>query len=329
MINLTNLIFYLILILSSLFSISSNSWFSCWMGMEINLFAFIPLLFFNNMNSESMIKYFIIQVMSSSLMLFSIFLIMNKMNMNLIIIIILNLSFFMKLGSAPFHYWYIQIIKSMNWKNCFILFTWQKIIPMILLNYNFNTFMFYFFISMNVLMGSLEGLNQISLRSIMNFSSINHLGWMFMIIYMNKNLWLIYFMSYSFMSLILILMFYMMNISFMNQIYYIKNNFMNTFNVIINLLSLGGLPPMMGFFPKWISIQYMIINKEFFISLLLTITSLITLYFYLRLTFSIMNLIYTKIKWIYLIKNNFLTITMFMFSFFSIMMLLIFSMIMF
>nr|YP_010586134.1 NADH dehydrogenase subunit 2 [Dolophilodes bellatulus]UZZ43883.1 NADH dehydrogenase subunit 2 [Dolophilodes bellatulus] len=327
MINITNMIFFILLILSSLFSISSNSWISCWMGLEINLLSFIPLLYLNNLSSESMIKYFIIQAMSSSLLLFSLIFMMIKYNY--MMTLILNLSIFMKLGSAPFHYWYIQIIKIMNWMNCFILFTWQKIAPLVLISYNLNTKMMYSFVLINIIMGSIEGLNQISLKSIMNFSSINHLGWMITLIFLNENLWMMYFMFYSMISLILIIMFNMLNISFLNQLYFLKNNFLNLFNIIINLLSLGGLPPLLGFFPKWISIQFMMINNQLFLLFSMMMTSLITLYFYLRTSISVLILINFKTKWINLINNNIMNLIMFFNSFISIMLLLLISFMMF
>nr|YP_010758084.1 NADH dehydrogenase subunit 2 [Wormaldia spinosa]WEU80089.1 NADH dehydrogenase subunit 2 [Wormaldia spinosa] len=328
MINLTNLIFYLILIMSSLFTVSSNSWLSCWMGLEINLLTFIPLMYMNNIfNSESMIKYFIIQVFSSSIFLFSIFIMFSKFNILNLNLLMLNFAILMKLGSAPFHYWYVQIIAGMNWKNCFLLLTWQKIIPLIMLMYNFSFPMMFIFILFNTFFGSMEGLNQMNIRKIMTLSSVNHLGWMIIILTMNETLWFIYFLMYSIILLILILMFNMMNLSSMNQIYFLKNNFLTSFNIMINLLSLGGLPPLMGFFPKWISIQFMIMNNLNIMNLFMVMMSLITLYFYIRMTYSILILLNFKTKWIQLIYNNYMNYIISINSFISMGLLMIISMI--
>nr|YP_010586641.1 NADH dehydrogenase subunit 2 [Wormaldia unispina]UZZ44455.1 NADH dehydrogenase subunit 2 [Wormaldia unispina] len=324
MINLTNLNFYLILIMSSLFAISSNSWLSCWMGLEINLLSFIPLIYTNNIyNSESMIKYFIIQVLSSSVFLFSIFIMFNKFNfLNLLM---LNFSILMKMGSAPMHYWYIQIISGMNWKNCFMLLTWQKIIPLIMLMYNFSMFMMISFVIMNTFFGSMDGLNQMNIRKIMTLSSVNHLGWMIIILAMNETLWILYFSIYSMILSIMIFMFSMMNLSMINQIYFLKNNFMTSFNIMINLLSLGGLPPLLGFFPKWISIQFMIMNNLMLLNMFMILMSLITLYFYIRMTYSILIILNFKTKWINIINNNYMNYVILINSFISIMLLLLIS----
>lgn len=54
----------------------------------------------------------------------------------------------------------------------------------------------------------------------------------------------------------------------------------------MNFLSLGGLPPFLGFLPKWLTILSLINNNIYFISSIIIILTLITLYFYTRIIFS-------------------------------------------
>jgi len=60
------------------------------------------------------------------------------------------------------------------------------------------------------------------------------------------------------------------------------------FIVFINILSLGGLPPLLGFFPKWVAILALV--KSVPILAVLIGSSLVTLYFYTRICFSTFTL---------------------------------------
>ena len=55
-----------------LVSVSSNSWWGAWIGLEINLISFIPLMsnVKNMYNKEASLKYFIVQVLASVTLLF-------------------------------------------------------------------------------------------------------------------------------------------------------------------------------------------------------------------------------------------------------------------
>ena len=74
--------------------------------------------------------------------------------------------------------------------------------------------------------------------------------------------------------------------------------------LFFNLLSLGGLPPFLGFLPKWLVIQYTTINIQLFILIIIIIITLITLYFYLRVSYSAFILNYTEINFINYIQFN-------------------------
>jgi hypothetical protein len=58
------------------------------------------------------------------------------------------------------------------------------------------------------------------------------------------------------------------------------------FLLFTTLSSLSGLPPFIGFLPKWTVIQLLIINNLRFIIAVMVVTSLAKLYFYLRLSYS-------------------------------------------
>nr|YP_010554711.1 NADH dehydrogenase subunit 2 [Parapsyche elsis]UYO79344.1 NADH dehydrogenase subunit 2 [Parapsyche elsis] len=290
--NLSNLMFLLFLVLSSMLAISSNSWVISWMGLEMNLFFFIPLMktYNNNMTSEFIMKYFIIQAISSANLMLMVTLthLLSESTLTLFMINI-NFTLLLKLGSAPFHLWYINIIESLSWMNFLLISTWQKIAPLILLSYFLNSYFLFVFSAFNCIIGSIGGMNQLYLRKLMAFSSINNTGWMFSAFMISETLWSFFFFLYSFMLLSISVAFKLINLSNMNQLMYIKINKFYTILILLNFLSIGGIPPMIGFLPKWMIINALI-SLQPLLTLILIITSLINLFFYFRLMYPIFML---------------------------------------
>uniref|UniRef100_A0AAU7NI63 NADH-ubiquinone oxidoreductase chain 2 n=1 Tax=Solus drepanoides TaxID=3090975 RepID=A0AAU7NI63_9NEOP len=325
LLNNSNKMFFLfILFFSTMISISSNSWFGCWIGLEINLLSFIPLISspLNLLASEASLKYFLTQSIASINFLFVILfklILMKNFSMDNIISIMINSSLLMKMGSAPFHFWFPNIVEGLSWFNNFILMTWQKITPMILLSYYFNKEFLILMIIFNIIIGAIGGLNQTSLRKLMAFSSINNLGWMIFSIMISENLWIFYFTLYSFLISIMCFFFHNLNMFFINQLFINNIPPLIKMNILINFLSLGGLPPFLGFFPKWIMINFLMLNNFFLLTFLFIMMSLIIIFFYIRIIYSCFLFNYPKMKWMKIyFKNNFLWL-MNLFSMMSIM----------
>nr|YP_009176754.1 NADH dehydrogenase subunit 2 [Anopheles punctulatus]AFO73470.1 NADH dehydrogenase subunit 2 [Anopheles punctulatus]ALJ02480.1 NADH dehydrogenase subunit 2 [Anopheles punctulatus] len=310
--KISNNIFLIMLIFGTLITISSNSWLGAWMGLEINLLSFIPLMNDNKKNlltSESSLKYFLTQAFASSILLFAIIMLMFLYNNNMFMfnkfneILILS-TLLLKSGAAPFHFWFPEVMEGLSWMNGLILMTWQKIAPLMLISYNYMYKFFMISIILSMLIGSLGGLNQISIRKLMAFSSINHLGWMLLAMMNNETLWLTYFLMYSILSFSIILMFNNFKLFYFNQIFNISTmNPILKLLIFLNLLSLGGLPPFLGFLPKWLVIQNLTLMNQLFLLTISVCLTLVTLYFYLRLSYSIFMLNFQKNSW--LLKNNF------------------------
>nr|YP_002265601.1 NADH dehydrogenase subunit 2 [Trachypachus holmbergi]ACF35134.1 NADH dehydrogenase subunit 2 [Trachypachus holmbergi] len=320
MMNIYKLIFMITLFMGTMISISSYTWLGTWMGLEINLLSFIPLLSNKNnpYSTESSIKYFLIQALASMIFLFSIIMIMmmdnlisDMININSFMMMMINSSLLLKIGAAPFHFWFPEIIEGMNWINSLILMTWQKIAPMMLLSYTLKSSNYIIFIiMMSTLIGSLGGLNQTSLRKIMAYSSINHLGWMTSSFLNNDMIWMIYFFIYSFISMTFVMMLNTYNIFYLKQMFsFMNKNLLIKFSMLLNMLSLGGLPPFLGFLPKWMIIQYLSTNYIYLILFMIMMT-LITLFFYLRIAYSSLILSHNELNFNQMVninmKNNFL-----------------------
>nr|YP_009948647.1 NADH dehydrogenase subunit 2 [Arma custos]QOH97828.1 NADH dehydrogenase subunit 2 [Arma custos] len=301
------------LLMSTLITLSANNWISMWIGLEINMMSFIPLILdkINKSSSEAAMIYFLTQSISSVLMIMMILIMMCKYLMpNFMINSIIMISLFIKLGAAPFHMWMPKIMSNMEWMKCSILMTWQKIAPLFMISNLNNKMMLYIIIVLSVSVGSMGGLNQTSLRKMMAYSSINHLGWL-LAINKSMNLWMIYLVIYSIMIMSVCYLFNKYKFNFINQIMSINMNNMDKFSLFLLMLSMGGLPPFIGFMPKWLTIQSMINEKEIFIMLIMIMFSLITLMYYLRVMTNMYLSFNSSIKWS-LNYYNYLTVTVIM-----------------
>lgn len=310
----SKLIFILILILGTLLTISSNTWIRAWMGLEINLLSFIPLINDNNniISNEACIKYFLIQAIASSTLLFSSIILIikfnflnyfNEINFSSYIIIF---SLLIKIGAAPFHFWFPRIIDGLNWFNRFILLTWQKIAPIIIISLLIINKIIIIRIIFSSIVSIIGIFNQFSLRKIIAYSSINHLRWIIIAIIISKNLWFIYFFIYSIISILIIFIFNIIKIFYLNQLFFnLKSNIIKL-TIIINLLSLGGLPPFLGFLPKFLVIQFITFYNIYFLTILIIICRLIILYIYIKICYSSFLINSYENNWIinYKLKNK-------------------------
>nr|QUB07007.1 NADH dehydrogenase subunit 2 [Cassidinae sp. N35] len=294
------IMFFNLLLLSTLITISSYSWFMMWLGVEINMMSMIPIMLKKNniYSSEASLKYFLVQSLGSTVLMFSLMLMESMMFLDYSMMIV-QTSLIMKLGMVPFHSWLPEVMEGLTWLNCLIMLTWQKISPMMMLMMlSKNSLLIILSIISSSLISGIQGLNQISLRKIMTYSSINHMSWMMMSLMSSTYVWMIYFLIYSISNLNLILVFNSMKISVINQINSLKMNKYWKIMILMNFLSLGGMPPMIGFFPKWLTIHMMITNMHMFMMLILVMSTLIHMYFYTRimLTSLVMKIKEPKLK---------------------------------
>nr|QXT45694.1 NADH dehydrogenase subunit 2 [Cinygmina sp. 1 YW01BF06] len=307
----TRALFYTTLIMGTLISISSTSWLGAWTGLEINLLSFIPLMSSkdNQFSTEAALKYFLTQALASAILIFGAISLGLNSHLSFSVTqsftalnLIISATLLLKMGAAPFHFWFPGVMEGLNWMNGLILMTWQKIAPMMLISYVFHPSPINFsFIILCALAGSLGGFNQTSLRKIMAYSSINHLGWMLAALLLGESYWLTYFLFYSFLSMSVVLLFNLFNISHINQIFSLPiSNPIFKLALFCNLLSLGGLPPFLGFLPKWIIIQGMVGSNYIFVISTMVILTLITLYFYIRIGYSAFMLAHHEPKWLIL-----------------------------
>nr|QLY89472.1 NADH dehydrogenase subunit 2 [Limnia unguicornis] len=303
--NSSKLLFFTFTMVSSLMAVSATSWLGAWMGLEINLLSFIPLMSDSNnlMSSESSLKYFLTQALASSVLLFSVILFMLESNLIFKSFLdypssMILFSLLIKSGAAPFHFWFPLVMEGLSWTNALILMTWQKLAPLTLISYTNENNIIGICVIASVVVGSLSGLNQTSLRKLLAYSSINHLGWMLIAMTSSEILWLNYYSFYVFLSFIVVILFNFMGVGSLNQLFSMPfHSLAIKFMLFLGILSLGGLPPFVGFFPSWMVIEQLILNSQFVMVFILVLCSLVTLFFYLRLGYSAFVIGHSESNW--------------------------------
>lgn len=226
------------------------------------------------------------------------------------------------MGRAPIHFWLPLVIEGLRWINNYLLMTWQKLAPIFILSYFTNYNFFLWFILLSAVIGSIRGLNQTSIKKIIRFSSINQIRWILISLRLNILIWKVYILFYFFLVLNVITIFHKINLLFINQIFNIKYNLYTSLFFFFNILSIGGLPPFLGFYPK---ILILLLLNNNIIILFIIIFTLITLFYYLRLLYFNFLIKRTKILNInyYIFNFKKLIITSFLSNFYLILILLI------
>nr|YP_002242166.1 NADH dehydrogenase subunit 2 [Damon diadema]ACI02280.1 NADH dehydrogenase subunit 2 [Damon diadema] len=295
--NPTNLLMFTLIIMSLMLMASSSSPFMMWISLEINTISFIALMFLpsNQESSESCMIYFLPQSVGSSLFLMSSS--TPAVFSTPFLPLIITLSMALKLGMAPFHYWFIKTAKNISWKMNSILMTIQKIPPFMVIIMNTphpQTKMI--LILLSAMVGPFGGINQTNIKSLLAFSSVSHMAWMMAALYIDNLSWLIYLTVYStiFMAISLTLN---KKISSINQMISVNPNMKLTFFLLI--LSLGGMPPLTGFFQKWMVITLLSSPLVIFT---LMLSAVLNLYFYIRLSLPILLTNNSSNPWM---KKNF------------------------
>lgn len=207
---------------------------------------------------------------------------------------LLLISLLIKIGSAPLHFWIPLVIEGLNWNNNYLLITWQKLGPLVLITNNLSYSFLRIFIILSSSIRSFIGLNQTSLKKIITYSSINQIRWLILSLCISKYLIKIYFLFYFLILLNIIIIFNKFNLYYLNQLFNIKiYKKSNVLFIFSSILSMGGLPPFLGFYPKILIIINF--NNSILLFLLIMFT-LIILFFYLRLAYFIILIDRLKIN---------------------------------
>nr|YP_009488366.1 NADH dehydrogenase subunit 2 [Tingis cardui]AWD31625.1 NADH dehydrogenase subunit 2 [Tingis cardui] len=317
------ILFLMLMIMSTIMIMSSTSWISMWVGMEINMMSTIP--FISSVKSKEMsektMMYFMIQVLGSILLL-TMVLIKNMLINMTINNMLITLSMMIKLGVPPFHMWMPEMFNKMSWMTIMVMITVQKINPLIVtMQVLEKNMLIPMIMIMSATIGSISGVNQVSLNKIMAFSSINHMSWIMMCMMMKNDSWMKYFIVYTMITATICVLFSKSMTFYINQLSN-NSNTVNKIMMLVMMLNLGGMPPLPGFILKWMTMEYMVTSNMYSVMIMMLMSSMITLLFYMRLTYKNMMLSSMNIKFFIKKINNY-SYTLFMMNMFMPLIMLI------
>nr|AAQ23438.1 NADH dehydrogenase subunit 2 [Neophema elegans]ACA80260.1 NADH dehydrogenase subunt 2 [Neophema elegans] len=294
----TKLISVTSLLLGTTITTTSNHWVMAWTGLEINTLAIIPMISkpHHPRAIEAATKYFLVQAAASTLVLFSSML--NAWSTGQWDItqlsyppshLLLTTAIAMKLGLAPFHFWFPEVLQGTTLTTALLLSTMMKLPPitiLLLTSHSLNPILLTTMSISSIALGGWMGLNQTQTRKILAFSSISHLGWMTTVIIYNPKLALLAFYTYVLMTTTIFLTMNTNNTLKLSTLMssWTKTPALST-TLMLTLLSLAGLPPLTGFLPKWLIIQELTKQEMTTTATIISMLSLLGLFFYLRLTY--------------------------------------------
>nr|ACB38617.1 NADH dehydrogenase subunit 2 [Archamia fucata] len=287
------------LTLGTAITLSSSHWLIAWVGLELNTLAILPLMARqpHPRAVEATTKYFLIQAAAAATLLFA-----ATTNAWLsgqweihqmthpIPTAIATLALAMKIGLAPTHFWLPEVLQGLDLTTGLILSTWQKLAPFALLLQMPNhspTLLIILGLS-STLIGGWGGLNQTQLRKILAYSSIAHLGWMILILQFSPSLAFLTLVMYFAMTFSTFIVFKINKSTNINSLAtsWAKTPALTAIAPLI-LLSLGGLPPLSGFMPKWLILQELTKQGLALTATITALSALLSLYFYLRLSYAL------------------------------------------
>nr|YP_009234340.1 NADH dehydrogenase subunit 2 [Leuciscus oxyrrhis]YP_009234353.1 NADH dehydrogenase subunit 2 [Leuciscus burdigalensis]AMD07849.1 NADH dehydrogenase subunit 2 [Leuciscus oxyrrhis]AMD07862.1 NADH dehydrogenase subunit 2 [Leuciscus burdigalensis] len=285
--------------LGTTLTFASSHWLLAWMGLEINTLAIVPLMAQHHHPRavEATTKYFLTQATAAAMILFASTTNawitgewdMNSMS-NPIASTMVIAALALKIGLAPMHFWMPEVLQGLDLLTGLILSTWQKLAPLALIVQTaqaIDPMLLTALGLMSTLVGGWGGLNQTQLRKILAYSSIAHMGWMLIVLQYAPQLTLLALLTYILMTSAAFLTLKISSATKVNTLAVVwsKSPILTTATALV-LLSLGGLPPLTGFMPKWLILQELAKQSLPLTATVMALAALLSLYFYLRLCYA-------------------------------------------
>jgi len=234
--------------------------------------------------------------------------------------IFILIGFFFKLAAAPFHMWAPDIYEGAPTSVSLFMSVVPKIsFIVVLIKFIFFSCNIYFFDIQNIVLfaaissvffGSLVGIQQKKFKRLFIYSSIGNIGFILLGISSGtleglQNVF-VYTFIYTLMSVILWTFYISMrlnsNNSLVNYITDISSLIiLNPFLIlvfVINFFSLAGIPPLVGFWTKFLIVVSALDAHIFVVSIVIALISVISVFYYLR----VVKIVYFNINNIQLVS---------------------------
>nr|AST14888.1 NADH dehydrogenase subunit 2 [Apis mellifera intermissa] len=292
--------FIYLLITIFVLMMNSNNIFIQWMLMEFGTIISISLINIKSTNKTPSLIYYSVSVISSIFLFFMIIVYLSSISFTKtdIFNFMVQMMFFLKIGTFPFHFWMIYSYEMMNWKQIFLMSTLIKFIPiyMMVSMTKINSWTLYFLIT-NSLYISFYANKFYTLKKLLACSTIFNSFYFIFILELNKNMFIAMIILYSFNYFLLISFLNKFNIQNFNFMFYNKYQ-MYTFLTLMFNYSM--YPIFLSFVIKWNLIFMMVSVKAYnWILFLLMISSMLMIWNYII----ILKRVFLKMNFY---KNNFI-----------------------
>lgn len=322
----------LLSVLGMMILVSANDMIVIYLGIELMSLSFYVLAAINKNSqhsTEAGIKYFLLGALSSGLLLFGMALIYaytgetNLQALNAFVwysssnelvlgALFIFIALLFKLAAAPFHMWLPDVYEGSP-TNVTAFFA---IVPKIAILVTLTNLIYFTFIGiwdslqpllivcaiLSLIVGSIGAINQAKIKRLLSYSAISHIGFLLIGIIplslYSIQATMIYILLYIVMSLNTFTI--LLNMSKYNYITQFSGlsrlNPVLALTFTFTLLSIAGIPPLAGFFSKYLILINAVQNDFYLLAFVAVATSAISTFYYLRL-----------IKWFFFNDSNFFT----------------------
>lgn len=322
-------ILFLISLLALMLLVSSNHFITLYLAIELQSLSFYILTGSQKQSIfsiEAALKYFILGSIASGFILFGssiIYILTGSLNFSTIQLLLLNIDFLknipfllgllygftfilagilFKIGATPFHFWlpdvyegapnnvttFFAIVPKISFIGLIIHLFFESFYPISF----FYTYFFHIIALLSMFIGALSSLKQKKLKRLLAYSSISHVGFIFIGFAANSlnNIPYILFYILIYISMSINLWGSYLGLVINNKpIKYLtdltnlaKENKTLAFIIIISLFSLAGIPPLAGFFSKFFIFMTAIKMNYFNLIFFAIIISVISSFYYLK-----------------------------------------------
>ncbi len=216
-----------------------------------------------------------------------------------VLLIFFSISF--KSSIAPFHFWAPDVYSGSPTRVTAFMVTIVKVaalaaflrffIMALGIVHQIYANVILTFALLSIIFANLIGTVQQDVKKLMAYSGITHAGFVFLGMAFNSpntsGVILYYLASYAFTGIALFWVIVELSKQGINEIDgykgLVKKNPLLAFTLILSLLSMAGIPPMAGFFAKYLVLVQVITLGKVWIAIVAIIASLISVYYYFKL----------------------------------------------
>lgn len=302
--------------LGLIFIISANDFLILYLSLELyslSIYILTGIWRTNKFSTEASLKYLLLGALSSGLYLLgagliytytadslftTIYCFSEEIKLGAVLIMI---AIFFKLAMAPFHMWIPDIYEG---SPTFIT-SYFAIVPKIILMglivklltgpfssiFENFTIILYFVAISSLIVGSIGGINQTKIKRLIAYSSISHIGFISIALLPNTlfaiqsiNIYLIYYIIMSINLFAIVLSLFGNTNCYITQLAGLsRKNPILAITLSINLLSMAGIPPLAGFWSKYLVLMSAIWENYYLLAIFAVLTSTISAFYYLRI----------------------------------------------